>query len=506
MNLKLNSKSLHNMKTIYIKITTVLVICFAMTTTYAQKENVGIGTTKPDQSALLDLSSQSKGLLIPRMSLEQRGTIQNPANGLMIYQTDFLSGFYYFDGKNWNPFTSSTNANSVADANNWGLLGNAGTSAASNFIGTTDVADLVLKVNSQKSGLISSGGLTFLGYKSGATNTGNRNTGIGFQTLTLSTGDDNVAVGHNALSANTSGLNNVAIGSSSLLLNTSGYNNVGVGIYTLLANTTGVNNMAIGGASLQSNTTGSFNTGLGVATLGTNTTGYKNMAIGTSALNANTTGFLNVAIGVQALFGNTTGSENIAIGSDALLLNTTGIKNTAIGNTAGRNNLIGSGNVFIGYAAGLSEAASNKLYIANSSTTQPTVYGDFSANFVSIGNNITLAKRDAIATSGSYGLLVEKGILTEKLKVATIASVDWADYVFDNNYKMMSLEEVEKFVKANKHLPNVPSAEEMSKNGLDVVTSDAKLLEKIEELTLYMIEMNKEIKALKKENEQLRKK
>jgi hypothetical protein len=69
----------------------------------------------------------------------------------------------------------------------------------------------------------------------------------------------------------------------------------------------------------------------------------------------------------------------------------------------------------------------------------------------------------------------------------------------------MSLEEVEKFVKANKHLPNVPSAEEMSKNGLDVVTSDSKLLEKIEELTLYMIEMNKEIKALKKENEQLKK-
>ena len=101
--------------------------------------------------------------------------------------------------------------------------------------------------------------------------------------------------------------------------------------------------------------------------------------------------------------------------------------------------------------------------------------------------------------------MVEKGILTEKLKVATIASADWADYVFDEKYKMLSLEEVEKFVKANKHLPNVPSAEEMSKNGLDIVTSDSKLLEKIEELTLYMIEMNKEIKALKAENVKLKK-
>lgn len=494
------------MKTIYIKSAAIIVLILGITTANAQKENVGIGTTKPDQSALLDLSSQSKGLLIPRMSLEQRGSIQNPANGLMVYQTDFLSGFYYFDGKNWSPLTSTTNVNSVADANNWGLLGNAGTDAATNFIGTTDAQDLVFKVNGQKSGLIANGGLTFLGYKSGATNNGNRNTGIGFQTLILSTGDDNVAVGYNALSKNTSGVNNVAIGSSSLLSNTTGFNNVGVGIYTLLANTTGVNNMAIGGASLQNNTTGSFNTGVGVATLATNTTGYKNMAIGTSALSANTTGFLNVAIGVQPLLGNTTGSENIAIGSDALLSNTTGIKNTAIGNTAGRNNLTGTGNVFIGYAAGSSETTSNKLYIANSSTTQPTVYGDFSANFVSIGNNITLAKRDAIATAGSYGLLVEKGILTEKLKVATISSADWADYVFESSYKLMALEEVEKFVKANKHLPNVPSADEMSKNGLDVVTSDSKLLEKIEELTLYMIEMNKEIKALKKENEQLKKK
>ena len=71
---------------------------------------------------------------------------------------------------------------------------------------------------------------------------------------------------------------------------------------------------------------------------------------------------------------------------------------------------------------------------------------------------------------------------------------------------MISLDKLESFVKENKHLPNVPSAEEMSKNGLDVMQTSAKLMEKIEELTLYMIEMNKEIKALQKENEQLKKK
>ena len=460
MNLKLNSKSLHNMKTIYIKITTVLAMCFAMTTAYAQKENVGIGTTKPDQSALLDLSSQSKGLLIPRMSLEQRGTIQNPANGLMIYQTDFLSGFYYFDGKNWNPFTSVTNANSVADANNWGLLGNAGTSAATNFIGTTDAVDLVFKVGDQKSGLISvSNGSTFLGYTSGLNNSAGDNTGVGTQTLKS---------------------------------NTTGFGNSALGRFALLSNTIGEYNMGIGRAALYSNISGSNNAGIGSGALFTNQTGNDNLAIGASAMYLNQIGSYNVGIGSSALF-QITGNQNIGIGFSA------GSKKN------------GSGNIYIGSYAGqngTSDATlteNNKLYIANSNTPTPTIYGDLSANFISIGN-IPVAKRDAIAGSTTYGLLVEKGILTEKIKVATIASVDWADYVFENNYKMMSLEEVEKFVKVNKHLPNVPSAEEMSKNGLDVVTSDAKLLEKIEELTLYLIEMNKEIKALQKENEQLRKK
>ena len=68
------------------------------------------------------------------------------------------------------------------------------------------------------------------------------------------------------------------------------------------------------------------------------------------------------------------------------------------------------------------------------------------------------------------------------------------------------MDEEETFIKANNHLPNVPSANEMVGNGLDVATTSALLMEKIEELTLYMIELNKEVKALKAENERLLKK
>jgi hypothetical protein len=97
---------------------------------------------------------------------------------------------------------------------------------------------------------------------------------------------------------------------------------------------------------------------------------------------------------------------------------------------------------------------------------------------------------------GSYLLYVQQGILTERVKVAVCTSANWADYVFDAKYKLKDISELELFVKTNKHLPNIPSANEMVKEGLDVATMDAKLLEKIEELTLYIIEQNKRIEAL----------
>ena len=84
--------------------------------------------------------------------------------------------------------------------------------------------------------------------------------------------------------------------------------------------------------------------------------------------------------------------------------------------------------------------------------------------------------------------------------VALAASAFWADYVFAKDYKLMPLSDVEKFIKVNKHLPNVLSAEDLVKEGIDLGKMQAKQMEKIEELTLYLIEMKKEIELLKKEN------
>ncbi|MDR2235910.1 MAG: hypothetical protein LBE92_07280 [Chryseobacterium sp.] len=92
-----------------------------------------------------------------------------------------------------------------------------------------------------------------------------------------------------------------------------------------------------------------------------------------------------------------------------------------------------------------------------------------------------------------YRLFVKDGIRTEKVKVDIASANGWADYVFKPDYKLMPLSEVEKHIQNKGHLPNIPSADEIVKTGIDLGQMDAKLLEKIEELTLYSIEQNKKL-------------
>jgi hypothetical protein len=98
---------------------------------------------------------------------------------------------------------------------------------------------------------------------------------------------------------------------------------------------------------------------------------------------------------------------------------------------------------------------------------------------------------------GTYRLYVQGGILTEKLKCAVRNTTNWADFVFDPSYKLMPLVEVEKYIVANRHLPEVPSAVELVQDGLDVAEMQAKQMQKIEELTMYIIDLQKQIDALK---------
>jgi hypothetical protein len=108
--------------------------------------------------------------------------------------------------------------------------------------------------------------------------------------------------------------------------------------------------------------------------------------------------------------------------------------------------------------------------------------------------------------NGNYKLFVESGILTERVKVAIKTTGDWADYVFKSDYQLMNLDSVENFIKKNSHLPGIPSAEMMVKEGNDLAITDARLLAKIEELTLYIINLNKENQELQRKVNELKSK
>ena len=84
-----------------------------------------------------------------------------------------------------------------------------------------------------------------------------------------------------------------------------------------------------------------------------------------------------------------------------------------------------------------------------------------------------------------------------------VTNTTWADFVFKQDYKLRPLDEVEQFIKDNGHLPDVPSEKEVQTTGVDLGKTDAMLLQKIEELTLYMIQLKKENDALKQKVEQL---
>lgn len=96
------------------------------------------------------------------------------------------------------------------------------------------------------------------------------------------------------------------------------------------------------------------------------------------------------------------------------------------------------------------------------------------------------------------GVVNAKSVYAEALTVTPSAiGITYPDYVFNDKYKLMPIEELEKFILKNKHLPNVPSVDEVMKDGLNIYSINTALLEKVEELTLHIISLKKEIDELK---------
>lgn len=346
---------------------------------------VGIGTTNPQ--AEMDITSANNGLLIPRVSLinsTDATTIQSLTVSELVYHTGSTGlaspGYYYWDGAQWVRLQTG-----VA-SNDWTLLGNAGTNTSTNFIGTTDNVDLIFRRNNIISGRLGFNNSIF-GRGSFATGTGTANT---------------------------------VFGANSLISNTTGNTNTVLGFYNMLSNTTGFSNVAIGYTVLNSNTTGRYNIAAGTYSGDANTTGSYNVALGFNSLTDNSTGSDNVAIGDNALASMGNFSNNVGVGAFAGQ-NVAGNNNTAIGAYALRSGPAGTGNVAIGNFAGFYETGSNKLYIDNTDTSNPLIYGEFDNNILRANGTLQVN----IPGSGGYALPITDGISGQILTTNGTGMVSW---------------------------------------------------------------------------------
>lgn len=319
-------------------------------TTFCQ--SVGIGTTTPDPSSLLDLNSPDKGLLIPRMSMVKRDGISNPARGLIVYVMDD-SGFYINNGA-WRRLTPADET--------WSIKGNSGMDTAIHFIGTKDNSPLMFRVNNVtrmqldsfgRLKLNSPGNNLFIGYETGLNNTGIENQFAGFRAgYTNTSGYGNHFIGYRAGFSNTTGNENHFEGREAGMNNTVGYYNYFSGLRAGRANISGVDNYFSGSDAGISNTAGSFNHFTGNVSGYLNSTGDRNQFSGYVSGYSNTTGERNHFIGFQSGRFNTTGSANHFNGHLAGWSNSTADSNHFDGYKAGYNNSTGEANYFSGNRAG----------------------------------------------------------------------------------------------------------------------------------------------------------
>jgi len=211
--------------------------------TFPASGAAGIGTTTPNASSLLDITSTTKGVLLPRMTQTQRNAIVSPASGLLIYQTNGVKGFYYYNGTSWKAVSSNAVSGlsnnifigATAGQSNPTTTGNIGLGRATLYSNTDRIENIAIGDSSQfATGVGSIGNQAYyntsIGSKSLRFNTtGARNAIVGaFSSYRSITGNDNVTVGYNASFSNEFANFCTAVGTSSLFANKSSFN-TGVG-------------------------------------------------------------------------------------------------------------------------------------------------------------------------------------------------------------------------------------------------------------------------------------
>jgi hypothetical protein len=360
-------------------------------------------------------------------------------------------------------------------------------------------------------------GNTFVGAGAGSANTtGNVNTFVGLNAGYRNTeGYRNTFVGRTAGFANTTGNANTFLGWKAGTSHTRNDDNTFVGAGAGFSDTAGYNNTFLGSSAGYSNDTGHYNMFTGTQAGYSNTVGSYNTFTGAHAGHSNTTGFSNTFLGWAAGYSNTTAHHNTFLGMFAGYMNTTGENNTFLGYNAGSYNTTGDSNVFIGYEAGFYETGSNKLFIANSNTTTPLIYGDFSAGRVGIGTKTPGTKFavDGLTGTTSY-YYVRVNTVTGDFYYQTSSNRYKEDIQpFEDDYHKIFQADPKSFIdKASGQREIGYIAEEFDEIGLNSLVIYDKEGQpnglKYELVSLYLLEVMKDqaeaLKEIKAENEELK--
>ena len=276
--------------------------------------------------------------------------------------------------------------------------------------GAADTAQLVVKINASQTAsnpaikvVDSAGDELFRVTSDHSTNLfiGNQ---AGYSNNAAGGATQNVFIGDRAGYSNTTGYNNFALGPRALFSNTTGNENFAIGVGALMNLDGGTRNFAVGLLALHNSVTGTDNFAFGNNTLYA-TLGSNNLAFGRGAAGNLVNGSFNIFMGASAGWGptNWNGDANVIIGFEAAFqASGTAHRNVVYGARAGRKlaanhnvflgyaageNTTGGSNVFIGFMAGYNETGSNKLYIENSSSASPLIYGEFNNDFVRINGD-----------------------------------------------------------------------------------------------------------------------
>lgn len=452
------------------------VMLFFVTDLWSQ---VSINTdgSAPDASAMLEVKSTTKGVLLPRLPLSTRPAL--PPAGLLIYQIDNGPGVYYFDGAAWQKM-------GLASYQFW----------------YPNVADIYFNTGKVAIGTTTAdgNGINVLNYQ----------TGKGAVRGVLQSGQNVFAAGY------------LGVVSPSALGVPTGTDPLNVGVLGIKP-AAGFNGAGVYGWNndiLSRNYAGLFYSD-GSAAQGTN---YGVYAVAESALK-NYGGYFRGRVLVEGNSGQGSkdSTETLFMAEVKHIYNSDtravkGISRPRGGYGVGISGEGGWRGVE-GVAYGLDYPAFAIGVYGNATGTAGTrigIYGIASGGATNwagyfygstyISSDLRIGTTDAAT---GYALSVNGKIACTEVLVQSPSS--WPDYVFDENYRLMSLESLEQNIMTNKHLPGLPSAKEVESTGIQVGEMQKQVVQKIEELTLYTIEQAKllkelrnEVEALKAENRALR--